>query len=520
MVTRRVNLNSDKPANKADMARRSRIEDLKKANGRNERKLKFRKYLKIFILLAILGLMAYGGYLGYQRWERLQEFNQSKTINNPTAQVCDNILNPSCWGQALAPQLNQYNGKTGVLIVGLDTREDSGFAAGTMNTDSIMAAVYNHETKKTKLISLPRDLYVPYKINGSGPYYSKINAIYATGEARDDVDDGFDLLQSAVENILGEKIQYRVVIRLKGVEDAVDAIGGVEVDIPKHCKIQYPNDYPGQDGKPNTTWLYYEFQPGVQKLDGEHALVWSRFRHVINNDCIEMASDFSRAERQQQVLDAVKDKTLAMEGSTLDKAENYWNIFTSLSKNISANIGLEEIFAGLSLMNTADRDPVNIVLDPNFGGLNQIIYHPPTTETGGYQIRFKDDTMTALHNYLDLIDEYPKLYDENAKILIENRTGLYYKNGDLPIEFRDAVQGNELPLTTNQLTMITSAKDTKGSGFVIIDFSKGEKSGTAKYLADYFGAARVIENPETFGFTKTNYKEDIRVIVYPASATN
>ena len=234
---------------------------------------------------------------------------------------------------------------------------------------------------------------------------------------------------------------------------------------------------------------------------------------------VEVADQFKDfiIKRDEQVLDAVKEKTLGMEGSTLQKAENYWDIFTALGKSISANIGLEEIFAGLSLMNDADRDPINIVLDPNFGGLNQIIHRPSVEEVGSneYQIRFWDPTMEEVHKYLNLIDQYPELYDEDAKILIENRTGVAYKTGDLPIKFRDAIKANDLPLTTNQLTMTTYGKDNSDTGIVVIDFSKGEKSGTAKYLAEYFGASKVIENPETYGFAQTGYKEDIRVIVYP-----
>ncbi|MBD3280410.1 hypothetical protein GF389_02710 [Candidatus Dojkabacteria bacterium] len=538
MVTRRVSLNktttkkktkSTKPKKKSSnpvnggtalTKRQSRINDLKKAGKKTERGAKIKKYFRIGIILALISGCLYAGYFAYQRWDRLQKFNDSKTINSPTASVCDNILDPTCWGEALTPQLEQYNGKTGVLIVGLDTRDEGGVAQGLMNTDSIMAAIYDHETKKTRLISLPRDLYVPYEINDNGPYYNKINAIYATGEARDDIDDGFDLLEETVERIVDEEIQYRVVIKLRGVEEAIDSIGGIEIDVPIHLKVQYPNDYPGEDGKPTTTWLYYEFEPGVQKMDGEHALVWARFRKVYGGDTgwPNYASDFSRAERQQEVLDAVKEKTLEMDGSTLQKAERYWDIFSSLSKNVDANIGLEEIFAGMSLMDEADRDPINLVLDPYFGGLNQIIYHPPTDSTGGYQIRFKDTTLSTLHEYLDLIEQYPKLYDEEAQILIENRTGLYYQSGDLPIEFRNAVQSNELPITTNQLTMTTYGKDDSDTGYVIIDFSKGEKSGTAKYLAEYFGASKVIENPEFYGFEQTDYSEDIRVIVYPSQA--
>ncbi len=495
--------------------RQNRIQELSKIQNKKSKKSKAGGLIKkLFILVLIIGI-AFLGYTFYKRWDRLQKFNSSITTNTPTAKVCDSIINPKCWTEAFSPKLEQYNATTGVLIVGLDTREEGGVNQGLQNTDSIMVALYNHNTKKTTLISLPRDLYVPYKINGKGNYHAKINSLYATGEKRSDVKDGFDLLEENVERIVGQKIQYRVVIKLKGVEDAVNAVGGVDIEVPAYIKAEYPNDYPGKNGKPNTPWLTYEFKPGVQHMDGEHALVWARFRHVQNTAAYDYASDFSRGERQQQVLDAIKEKALNDNGSTLDKAEKYWDIFQTVNKNVSANIGLEEIFAGFSIAQEADRDPVNVVMDPNFGGLNQIIYHPPTTETGGYQIRFKDESFKTAHNYLKLIWEYPKLYDENAKILVENHLGRTYVATDKSIKFRNDIYGSKLPVTISQLTMTTGTKG-QPTGVIIVDMTKGKKAGTTKYLAEYFGATQIIEDPQNYGYKQSGYKEDIKVIVNPA----
>lgn len=493
----------------------NRIKELKQSKKKVSKKRKVFRFLKRLLIFAILLGLAGGGLFAYQRWDRLQRFNESITDNKPNAQICDNIFDTKCWTQAFSPKLEQSNEMTGVLIVGLDTRGEGAAQSGLRNTDSIMAALYNHRTKKSMLISLPRDLYVPYSINGEGTYHSKINAVYATGESRNDVEDGFDLLEQTVENIIGYDIQYRVIIKLDGVRDAVDAVGGVEVEIPTYLKVKYPNDYPGQDGKPNTRWLTYEFQPGKQKLDGEHALVWSRFRYVLKGD-MSYGNDFSRADRQQQVLDSLKAKAMSEEGSNLDKAEKYWNIFRSVNKNVEANIGLEELFAGFSLSSEADLNPINVVMDPEFGGLNQIIYHPPTDQTNGYFLKFKDETFEVAHSYIDLIWQYPDLYDENAKILIANQMGRLYTSIDPAIKFRDQLYANELPFSSSNLTMVTEPKAEKNQGTIIVDMTKGEKAGTTKYLADYFGASKIIEDPENYGYTKSGYKEDIKIIITPS----
>jgi len=503
-------------------ARQRRIDEFNKSKGKKKKKKnqkkegkgKIKKYiLRIFGLIVLAGIIG-GGYFGYTRWDRLQKFNVSIIANTPDAEICDNIFDTKCWREAFSPKLEQENGITGVLIVGLDTREDGGVNQGLMNTDSIIVALYDHSTKKTTLVSFPRDLYIPYNINGGGPYYSKINALYATGEQRDDIDDGFELLEETVEDILDKQIQYRVIIKLKGVEEAVDAVDGVEIDVPTYVKAQYPNDYPGQDGKPSSRWLYYEFQPGKQIMDGEHALVWSRFRMVIKGD-MNMASDFSRAERQQQVIDALKTKILEdEEQSKIKKAEKYWDIFQTINKYVEADIGLEEIFASFSLVDEADINPINVVLDPNFGGLNRIIYHPPTAETGGYMIKFKDPSFATAQAYLEKIWDNPKLYDENASILIENHLGRAYIQTDKVPEFRDEVYAGTLPITSSNITLTTNGS-TGANGVIIVDLTGGEMSGTTKYLAEYFGATQIIEDPETHGYSQSNYEEDIKVIISP-----
>ena len=491
-------------------------ERLESTNTSNKKHLISKKKFFIILIIVIASIFS---YFAYTRWQRLQELNQAVTGNNAetSVKVCNNILDAKCWNEAFKPRLDQYNNTTGVLVVGLDTREAGGVEQGVNNTDSIMVALFDHTTKKTTLISFPRDLYVPYYINDKGPYHARINAIYSTGEARNDVEDGFDLLQDTVERIIGKKIQYRVVVKLKGVEDLVNAIDGVDIEVPTYLKIQYPNDYPGKNGKPYSTWLYYEFQPGLQHMDGEHALVWSRFRKVIKGD-MTYASDFSRAQRQQQVINAIKEKALNDEGSITQKAKKYWEILQTAGQNIEMeNIGLEEILAGFYLAKDADLDPINIVLDPNFGGLNKFIYHPPTDQTGGaYYIKIKDESFEQIQSFLDVIWTNPKLYDEKAHILIENHTGKKYTTNDKAMQFKNMVYSNKIPITSANLTMLTKTKSSD-TGVVIVDFTKGEKHNTTKYLMDFFDAKLLIEDPENYEYKQTSYKEDIKIVINPSA---
>ena len=62
---------------------------------------------------------------------------------------------------------------------------------------------------------------------------------------------------------------------------------------------------------------------------------------------------------------------------------------------------------------------------------------------------------------------------------------------------------------------MTTATKGEATGVIIVDFSKGKMNSTTQYLAEYFGAAKIIEDPENYGYTQSGYEEDIKVIVNP-----
>ena len=121
----------------------------------------------IFVILALAGF-------AYYRISSFTVRNQQYTDNGESTNVCTNILNPSCWTEAFRPQLMQTNGTTSVLMIGVDTRSNGSL----MNTDSLMILSYNHDTKKTMLTSVPRDLF-------SFNYNDRINTVYAYTHNRD-----------------------------------------------------------------------------------------------------------------------------------------------------------------------------------------------------------------------------------------------------------------------------------------------------------------------------------------------
>jgi len=163
-----------------------------------------------------------------------------------------------------------------VLLLGSDDVDNIGRA------DTIIILSLNPRLKRAALLSVPRDSRV--EIPGHG--LDKINSAYAYG--------GVELAQETVEQFLGVRIDYYAQVGFDAFVEAVDELGGVDIDVPD----------PFGTGKGMVKHTYYEsinLKPGYQHLDGKQALQFARYR----ND-----SDIERAKRQQQFLRALVDQKL------------------------------------------------------------------------------------------------------------------------------------------------------------------------------------------------------------------
>ena len=137
------------------------------------------------------------------------------------------------------PKTPEKRGSKNILIAGIGGR---GHPGGEL-TDSLMLANMNYDTKTVTLLSIPRDLYVAYSSNSAG----KINALYPMGQKQN---EGVNLLAKKVSEITNQPIHHYLIIDFSGFKSIVDALGGVEVNVPK--KI-YDREYP------NNNWGYEIF---------------------------------------------------------------------------------------------------------------------------------------------------------------------------------------------------------------------------------------------------------------------
>ncbi len=192
------------------------------------------------------------------------------------------------------------SGRHNVLLLG----EGDSDHDGTDLTDTIMIGSVDTKLKNVVLLSLPRDLYfLETKEMGKG----RINSLYRNykgflmrkGEQEKDASvHAMQQLATELSTILGITIHETVKVDFTGFEQAIDAIGGIDIDVPYDIE---DTQFPGA----NYTYETFQIRKGMQHLDGKTTLKYARSRHT--------TSDFARSERQQQIIETVVRK-LASQG--------------------------------------------------------------------------------------------------------------------------------------------------------------------------------------------------------------
>lgn len=172
-----------------------------------------------------------------------------------------------------------------VLLMGIDNDGPSANASLTQErgrrTDTIMLAKANFETGEIDILSIPRDTRVLVKGRKD-----KINHAHSYG--------GPDLAISTIENFLDLNIDYYVKVDFAGVKEIVDAIGGVELNVPVRMKYTDPVAKPP---------LRIDLQPGLQTLDGQKAHDYLRFRRYPEGDVGRVhAQQYFMTELAKQIL--------------------------------------------------------------------------------------------------------------------------------------------------------------------------------------------------------------------------
>lgn len=215
-----------------------------------------------------------------------------------------------------------------ILILGIRGEDDENAEeAGALLTDTIMLFSHDQLTKKSSLVSMPRDLYI--KI---GSNKNKINSAYEYGLLKN---GGADYVKKLISQITGVYIDNVIVIDFSSFEKLIDQLGGIDITLAKPFK---------EEGQ----WGYaFELPAGENHLDGQTALYYVRSRYS--------TSDFDRAFRQQQVLFAIKDKLTAL--SIITDPIKILSVINTLSQNIKTDINIWDVKEIIDLGKEVDTSP-------------------------------------------------------------------------------------------------------------------------------------------------------------------
>ena len=179
-----------------------------------------------------------------------------------------------------------------ILLVGSDKRADWSESG---RSDSTMIATLDLKHKRLKLTSLMRDMYVPIPMNGE----NRFNAAYSLG--------GVKLLYETIATNFGIKLDGYVIVDFKAFQEVIDTIGGVEINLTdKEYKYLTTAYHRG---------TVLEVKPGLNNLNGEQALAYSRIRQRE----VDAQGDFGRTRRQRDILQSIFSKAKGMPFSELMK---------------------------------------------------------------------------------------------------------------------------------------------------------------------------------------------------------
>lgn len=231
-----------------------------------------------------------------------------------------------------------------ILILGLED----------VRTDTIMVASYNPKRNDLNIISIPRDSYIENNYRGGAMH--KINSLYGITPIK----EGPERVAKEVSRILGAPINYYVLVDYDAVRNIVDAVGGVEVNIPFNMYYDDPTSKPP---------LHVHFQKGPTTIMGNQAVEYLRWRKNSDGSRGE-EGDVGRIKRQQDfVIKAIK--------KSLDPSKIH-SVAQAFFDNVETSFKLSEILSLAKTASSMDKNNISAyqaIGIPYVGGVEYLWYY-------------------------------------------------------------------------------------------------------------------------------------------------
>lgn len=220
-----------------------------------------------------------------------QPQSQTQSPANPQTQAQPQPQGtiPSAVYTPLPPSSGKLDKTLNVLLMGSDKRPDD----PVWRTDVMMIAFLDTSNGRAAILSLPRDLYVNIPTRG----WDRLNIADFWGEYTKYPGGGPGLMKQVVADSFGIRIDKFARVDFGGFTKIINTLGGIDVNVP--CELE--DDF--IDASSPTGFRHFQVNAGIQHMDGDTALMFVRQRHN--------TGDVSRAQRQQRVVFALREKILS-----------------------------------------------------------------------------------------------------------------------------------------------------------------------------------------------------------------
>lgn len=286
-------------------------------------------------------------------------------------------------------------GHTNFLLLGQGDESHDGVDL----TDTIILASIDARSRSAAMISIPRDLYLRTERMGAG----RINALYRDfkyslirdGLSKEEAGRAaMQELATELSNFFGIGLHHVVKVDFIGFVQAVDAVGGIDIDVPEDL---YDPEYPG----PNYTYQTFSVLEGRQHFDGETALKYARSRHS--------TSDFDRSRRQQDILQALADK--GKDDGVLVSPSRITSLLRIMDQHVATTLTFREMVTLAKLGASIDRSKI-VSVQFNLEGPGGFLYPPPRDQFGGAAVLIPN-SWNEVRTFMNLIlTERPLFLDE------------------------------------------------------------------------------------------------------------
>lgn len=441
----------------------------KKRNSTSVKKKKFnpiKTFLKIVCSMVLTFIILAGGAcFGYYKATGNVPFAGSGITTN----VSHNNVN-------FLDALLKKNLKMNVAVFGVDKD-------GT-RTDVVFVAHYDSTQESVSLVSLPRDTRVSLSprvedlLNKNKRTYNsvtKLNAVHAYGGK----DAGCEAAVMQIEDLLGIKIDHYVKVNLEAFRAIVDAVGGVEVDVPQDMYWDMRDT-----GDP-----LINLKKGVQLLDGDKAEQLVRFRRYVDGDV-------GRIQVQQRFLKALAEKVL----STETIVKNLGEYISVVYKYVDTDISLTDAMKYANYIDQIDMNKISMETLPGvgeyIGGISYFVNDADATREMVDRIFYNTGTITSTVESEEVQPEESAQIDSKT-LLIEVCNG-GWQDG-MAGRFNDMLKAEGY--TTTKPT--TYKKEQ-------LEYTRIQvrQEGAGKDLISYFSDARIEQMPADY-----TGEADIRIVI-------